>query len=172
MRHLIAVLSLAAVSGAAVCGPAAAHDFWLQPTRFNLAAKAATPMIILVGHGPFRTRWSGAVDRVMLFQSPGPDGVKDLKGLLRPTPDKDADLSFAAPGDYVVAFQSNYADSTLPSIAMHLSDAAGRASFAVPRTGTWLINVIWTKPIKGNPKADFDTTFSSLTFGYGGQATR
>jgi uncharacterized GH25 family protein len=48
----------------------------------------------------------------------------------------------------------------------HLSDAAGRAAFHFPLIGTWLINVIWTQPIKGDPDADYDTTFSSLTFGY------
>ncbi|CAN5444858.1 hypothetical protein BH10PSE5_BH10PSE5_12200 [soil metagenome] len=46
------------------------------------------------------------------------------------------------------------------------TDAAGRAVFHVPRTGSWQLNVIWTKPIKGDTKADFDTTFSSLTFGF------
>lgn len=46
------------------------------------------------------------------------------------------------------------------------TDAAGRAVFHVPRTGSWQLNVIWTKPIKGDPNADFDTTFSSLTFGF------
>lgn len=51
-------------------------------------------------------------------------------------------------------------------IETHLSDANGRASFDVPRTGTWLINVIWTKKISGNAKADFDTVFSSLTFSF------
>lgn len=51
-------------------------------------------------------------------------------------------------------------------IATHLSDSAGRAAFKVPRTGTWLLNVIWTKPISNNPKADFETTFSSLTFSF------
>ncbi len=51
-------------------------------------------------------------------------------------------------------------------VEMHLSDRAGRAAFSVPHHGAWLINVIWTKPIRDNPKADFDTTFSSLTFGY------
>ena len=51
-------------------------------------------------------------------------------------------------------------------VAMHLTDAAGRAVFDLPRKGDWLINVIWTKPIAGNPDADFDTTFSSLTFGF------
>jgi len=252
--------------------PAFAHDFWLQPLHFNLAPGASTSLTVLVGHGPFRSRWSGAVDRVVLMRSYGPDGVVDQKNALHPTADKDGDLVFKAPGTYEVAFQSNYAESELPSIrfndyvkvegltpaidqrarikandapgreiysrrakaliqvgdpkgpqpwvtrpvglsleivpeknpyalspgeelpvrilyegkplagalvkltnlefdvrpvAMHLSDAQGRALFAVPRTGTWLINVIWTKPISGNPKADFDTTFSSLTFGFG-----
>jgi hypothetical protein len=51
-------------------------------------------------------------------------------------------------------------------VEMHRSDASGRASFNVPDRGAWLVNVIWTKPISGNPAADFETTFSSLTFGY------
>lgn len=48
-----------------------------------------------------------------------------------------------------------------------LTDAGGRAVFKFPRTGSWQLNVIWTKPLSGNPRADFDTTFSSLTFGFG-----
>ena len=51
-------------------------------------------------------------------------------------------------------------------VAQIRTDTAGRAMFTVPRTGLWQLNVVWTKPIKGNPKADFDTTFSSLTFGF------
>lgn len=45
------------------------------------------------------------------------------------------------------------------------SDARGRATFAIPQSGSWLINVVWTKAI-ANRDADFQTTFSSLTFGY------
>jgi uncharacterized GH25 family protein len=52
------------------------------------------------------------------------------------------------------------------ALETHLSDASGRAAFHFPHTGTWLINVLWTKPIKGVAGADYDTTFSSLTFGY------
>jgi hypothetical protein len=52
------------------------------------------------------------------------------------------------------------------ALETHLSDGAGRATFHFPHIGTWLVNVIWTKPLKGVPGADFDTTFSSLTFGY------
>ena len=45
------------------------------------------------------------------------------------------------------------------------SDRNGRVTFQIPRVGSWLVNVIWTKPITA-PGADFETTFSSLSFGY------
>lgn len=51
-------------------------------------------------------------------------------------------------------------------VATRISDRAGRAVFDVPRRGLWQLNVIWTKPIRGDARSDFDTTFSSLTFGY------
>ncbi len=47
-----------------------------------------------------------------------------------------------------------------------VTDRAGRVSFRVPGNGQWLVNVLWSVPIKGDPNADYDTTFSSLTFGY------
>lgn len=46
------------------------------------------------------------------------------------------------------------------------TDRSGRAVFRVPRTGAWQLNVIWTEPLQGHPKAEFDTTFSSLTLGF------
>lgn len=265
-------LGVAAFAVLLAAAPAMAHDFWLQPRSFNLASGAADPLTIEVGHGPFRSRWSGALDRVVRFSNTGPTGVADLRAALHPTANEDAVLSFSAPGTQLVAFESTHAVSNLPFIryndyakaegltpaldyrrrtgateapgreiysrrckaliqvgpptgkpqpwvtrplgltleivpdlnpytlapgqplpvhvlyegrplagalvkltnlefdvrpvSQHLTDAAGRAVFDVPRTGDWLINVIWTKPIKGNPDADFDTTFSSLTFGY------
>lgn len=48
------------------------------------------------------------------------------------------------------------------------SDADGRVVFRVPPVGSWLVNVIWTRPIKSAP-ADYETIFSSLTFGYSGK---
>lgn len=53
-------------------------------------------------------------------------------------------------------------------VAAHRSDAAGRVTFDVPRSGNWLVNTIWTIPVAGDPKADFETEFSSLTFGFSG----
>jgi len=46
------------------------------------------------------------------------------------------------------------------------TDAAGRALFRNPDGGQWQLNVVWTKPLAGHPWAEFDTTFSSLTFGF------
>ena len=57
-------------------------------------------------------------------------------------------------------------------MAIAVTDRTGRASFRVPATGNWLLNVVWAEPVQGNAKVDFDTTFSSLTFGYGHAGTR
>jgi hypothetical protein len=56
-------------------------------------------------------------------------------------------------------------------LRMVRSDASGRASFEIPPVGSWLVNVIWTKPIASRD-ADFLTTFSSLTFGYAAKRDR
>lgn len=57
-------------------------------------------------------------------------------------------------------------DADARPVATQITDRSGRARFSVPRKGKWLLNVVWVKPITGNPKADYQTTFSSLTFGY------
>lgn len=57
-------------------------------------------------------------------------------------------------------------------VAIVKTDRNGRATFRVPPVGEWLLNVIWTAPVTGNPKVDFDTIFSSLTFGYDPPPTR
>ena len=46
------------------------------------------------------------------------------------------------------------------------TNAEGVAAFVFPHRGAWKFNVVWTRPIKGDARADFETVFSSLTFGY------
>ena len=46
-----------------------------------------------------------------------------------------------------------------------VTDADGRAQFSFEKQGEWRLALVWTQPIT-HPKADFDTIFSSLTFGY------
>jgi hypothetical protein len=50
-------------------------------------------------------------------------------------------------------------------LEMHLTDREGRARFVIPKGGTWLLNVIWTKPLTKSHDTDFETIFSSLSFG-------
>lgn len=51
-------------------------------------------------------------------------------------------------------------------VAKQISDGAGRVAFRVPRRGHWQTNAIWTKPLPAGRAAQFETTFSSLTFGF------
>jgi uncharacterized GH25 family protein len=46
------------------------------------------------------------------------------------------------------------------------TDDQGRASFTMPSAGSWLLNVIWTKPLPRSEETDFETVFSSLSFGF------
>lgn len=46
------------------------------------------------------------------------------------------------------------------------TDGSGRASFKLPQSGSWLLNVVWTKPAPATAEVDFETTFSSLSFGF------
>jgi hypothetical protein len=48
----------------------------------------------------------------------------------------------------------------------HLTNHDGRATFTMPDSGTWLLNVIWTKPLPRSQETDFETVFSSLSFGF------
>jgi uncharacterized GH25 family protein len=50
-------------------------------------------------------------------------------------------------------------------IETHLTDAAGRANFKMPGAGSWLLNIVWTKPVRALDGIDFETIFSSLSFG-------
>jgi uncharacterized GH25 family protein len=48
----------------------------------------------------------------------------------------------------------------------HVTDRDGRAIFAMPTHGAWLLNVIWTKVLPNTRETDFETVFSSLSFGF------
>lgn len=51
-------------------------------------------------------------------------------------------------------------------VEVHTTDSAGRASFVTPNSGTWLLNVLWTKALPDSRDTDFETVFSSLSFGF------
>jgi uncharacterized GH25 family protein len=60
---------------------------------------------------------------------------------------------------------TNLAQDAVP-LETHLTDRAGRATFTMPGHGAWLLNVIWTKTLPPSRETDFETVFSSLSFGF------
>jgi uncharacterized GH25 family protein len=40
----------------------------------------------------------------------------------------------------------------------------GRASIPYPGAGTWMLQSVWSSPLTGDPRGDYDTVFSSLSF--------
>ena len=265
MKYRLLTLSLALVAA-----PVVAHDFWLQPTLFQIAPNAPLGAVFLVGHAALRERWNNN-DRIIVMNDYAAGRVTDLRRDLR-TGEVDLSTRLAAPGVHVLGMQSSFAFSELPAIrfddyakveglalisaarqrlgtnagagrerysrrakslievgtqtpanqrfatrpiglkleivpdrnpyaldasrmlpvhvlyngrrlanatvkltdlgndakpvAMAVTDRAGRARFRIPADGKWLLNVVWGEPVTGNPRFDFDTTFSSLTFGY------
>ncbi len=96
---------------------ATAHDFWIQPRDFAADVNTAIPLTIEVGHGPFRQRWSAAIDRVATFSTVGSAGTKDIHAALVPPGGlADANISFSQPGTYLVVLETNRAASDLPAI--------------------------------------------------------
>lgn len=57
-------------------------------------------------------------------------------------------------------------------VAIGVTDRDGRVAFRIPPRSDWLLNVVWGEPVLGDARVDYDTTFSSLTFGYGQAPTR
>lgn len=266
MKLRFALFSLLLVST-----PVVAHDFWIQPVRFQVETGTPLPFTFQVGHGKFRERWSNN-DRITLLGDFFERGRSDRRGDLRASGAADFVTSFTPSGLHVVGLQTNYAFSELPAVrfndyakeeglalvlaarersgstnkpgrerysrraksliqvgrqtaagqtlatkpiglkleivpdrnpytlgpsrllplhvlyngrrlpnatvkltslrsderplAVATTDRMGRASFRIPPTGEWLLNVVWGEPVPNDPRVDFDTTFSSLTFGY------
>ena len=66
-------------------------------------------------------------------------------------------------GALVKLTQLEHDDSPLET---HTTDAEGRARFALRTRGSWLFNVVWTRPLPAPAQTDFETVFSSLSFGF------
>lgn len=57
-------------------------------------------------------------------------------------------------------------EQDLASPIENLTDVTGSASFRMPKRGSWLLSVVWTKRLDDAADADYETTFASLTFGF------
>ena len=48
------------------------------------------------------------------------------------------------------------------------TNAEGRVVFAMPKADNWKISLVWSVPIEDSKQAEYDTLFSSLSFGFAG----
>lgn len=257
----------------AVVTAAEAHDFWLQPVRWQARPGEPVSVTLQVGHGPYRQRSPIPANRILRFEAIAPDGRRiDLRKTLHVgAPAADAAIGLLRPGVYSIILETdNRAESHLPAVRFndylkvegltpaialrartgrsdadgaenysrhartivqigpvdprgqaqvvrpaglaleivpetspltgsrgplpvrvfyrgqplagalvklndldhdaqpietHRSDAQGRAVFTTPGKGSWQLNVIWTRPQPSSSLTDFDTSFSSLSFG-------
>jgi uncharacterized GH25 family protein len=255
--------------------PARAHDFWLQPERFQISADSEAPFTLQVGHGPQRQRSPIPLRRITRFTALGPHvRTVDLGSRLALGENaRDGAWAFTVEGAWVVALETDFgAQSHLPAARFndylsvegltpaveerqrggrsgeegserycrqakaivqvgvwgagdqsavtarlgleleivlednpyapagegtlpvrvyyrnrplagalvkltdldddaapfetYVTDRGGRAHFTMPRRGRWLLNVIWTRPLPAREEVDFETIFSSLSFGF------
>lgn len=49
-------------------------------------------------------------------------------------------------------------------VGQWVTGAQGRASLPYPGAGTWMLQSVWSAPLTGDPRGDYDTVFSSLSF--------
>ncbi len=52
-------------------------------------------------------------------------------------------------------------------VAVQKTDAQGNVSFPRPAAGSWMLHAVWSDPLENDARADYDTIFSSLSFGFG-----
>lgn len=50
-------------------------------------------------------------------------------------------------------------------VEAHITDENGGSSFVMPAAGRWLLNVIWKRRLDVGQETEFETYFSSLSFG-------
>jgi uncharacterized GH25 family protein len=124
--------------------------------KYRRLAKA----IVQVGHygGPSEpiTRALGLPLEILLEQSPYADP--------RPSSLPVRIIYEGAPLAGARVRLTNLAQDESPA-ETQLTDSEGRVGFAMPGPGSWLLSVVWTKKLPETDEVDFDTIFSSLSFG-------
>jgi uncharacterized GH25 family protein len=83
-----------------------AHEFWVQPSRFQIAPGAALSVALQVGDGPMRQRSPIPLHRITRFDAIGPSGeLIDVRASLAATAKHD--VAFDAPGTYVLTLATD-----------------------------------------------------------------
>ena len=112
VRHLVAGLSVVAL--AAWSAATVAHELWIEPSSFRLHPNERVDLRLCIGDGDDAWPLARDASRIETFASVGPDGRLPVPGLHGSDPAGVA--RFTAPGDYVVAYETNHARTTQPAV--------------------------------------------------------
>jgi uncharacterized GH25 family protein len=108
VRHLVAGLSVAAL--AAWSAATVAHEFWIEPSSFQLRAEERVDLRLCIGDGGDAWPVPRDASRIETFTSIGPAGRVSVPGLHGSDPAGVA--RFTAAGTYIVAYETNHARTT------------------------------------------------------------
>jgi len=101
----VRVVLWAALAGAAF--PAAAHDFWIEPSTFRPHESQTVSVGLRVGDHFEGQRVPRTPDRIVTFVAVGPEGERSIPG--RAGIDPAGFVRFTTPGTHVLGFRSNNA---------------------------------------------------------------
>lgn len=116
------ILLTAAVSVPALL--AVAHEFWLAPPRYFVAAGQEVCLQTVVGEDFTGQRWAGKSSRVTRFVHAGPAGTEDLTRRVTQADTLHAALLLAQPGTHVIALTTNaaYLEQTAEQFNTYLKE--------------------------------------------------
>ncbi|MYM28733.1 DUF4198 domain-containing protein [Duganella sp. CY15W] len=57
-------------------------------------------------------------------------------------------------------------DADAEPFEVRVTDSKGRAAFSMPQSGRWMLGVVWTQAWPPGSDIDYETVFSSLSFGF------
>lgn len=101
----VRVVLWGALAGAAF--PAAAHDFWIEPSTFRPHESQTVSVGLRVGDHFEGQRVPRTPDRIVTFVAVGPEGERSIPG--RAGIDPAGFVRFTTPGTHVLGFRSNNA---------------------------------------------------------------
>lgn len=129
-------IRMALFVAASLATPAAAHDFWIQPERYQVAVGQQLSATFQVGHAQYRQRWGNDLTRIPLIVDFTPSRHQvDQRSAVRAGGDEDFVTTLSEPGVHVIAMQTVSALSNLPAIRFNdYAKAEGLASVIATRT--------------------------------------
>ncbi|WP_165699410.1 DUF4198 domain-containing protein [Hymenobacter jejuensis] len=108
MRKTVLVLA-----GCGATLAATAHEFWLQPPRFFIAAGTVANLRVLVGEKFEGHRWPGKSNRITSLVHYAPNDTLDLTALATQDDSLRTNVEFVQPGVHMVALATNNASITM-----------------------------------------------------------